>query len=76
MSYLGAVIDMSIKYNLILQMGERMNYFLFQVALQILANRSLLWQQRKHNAMEFVHGPLRSYTSAKIGYITFFFLMD
>ena len=60
----------------IIQMGEKMNYFLFQGTLRILASRSLIWQRRKQSEMEFVHGPLRSNTSAKIRCITFFLLMN
>ena len=75
-SYREIKIDRRIIYDLILQMGERMNYFLFQGTLRILASRLLIWQRRKQSEMEFVHGPLRSNTSAKIRWTTFFLLMN
>lgn len=67
---------MSIIYGLILQMGERTNYFLFRGALRILAERLLLWQQRQQSEIEFVRRPLRSYISAKIRCIAFYLLMN
>lgn len=69
-------INRNIINGLLLQRGERMNYFPSQETLRILASRSLIWQRRKQSEMEFVHGPLRSNTSAKIRCITFFLVMN